>query len=112
MTPAIVIITTIMIIASIIAGFIITREHRNAILGVFTTLGGTVVSIAAAVIFSNYEPVATADNTASDTDMSTLDSVHMLFAEAFTVLIATVPVLLITCIFGAAMHFTKDPLEQ
>ena len=112
MTPAIAIITVVLILISLIAGIVVTRKHRNAILGVFTMLGGTAVSIAAAVIFSNYEPAETPDSAASDANPSVLDDISMLFAEAFNVLILAAPVLLIACIFSVAMHFAKDPLER
>lgn len=112
MTPTIATITAIMILVSIIAGLVITHKYKNLIIGVLAMLGGTAVSITAAVVFSNYEPAAAPDSAASDAEPSVLDDISMLFAEAFNVLIVAAPVLLIACIFGAATHFAKDPLER
>lgn len=112
MTPTIAIITAIMILVSLITGLVIARKYKNLIISVLAMLGGTAVSIAAAVVFSNYEPAAAPDSAASDADPSALDSIRMLFTEAFTVLAAITSVLLLACVFGAAMHFAKDPLER
>lgn len=114
MTTAIVIITGIAVFTSLIIGFVVSYKHDDALAGVRIMIGGTMASIAAAMVFVNYEPAAAPDNTASDVDASVLDSIDATLAEGIAGLVdglnAVMPLLLLGVfglIFGAVLRFAK-----
>lgn len=111
MPTTIVFITGIAILASFIAGYVVTREHENLLLGVLTVFGDTVISIASAIVFSRYTPAITSD-TPPGQDASMLDSVSTLFTEAFTMLAAIAPIILIALGIGGAMQFVKNTSKK
>lgn len=110
MTTTIAIIIGIAIFISFVAGFVVTHEYKNMLLGILTTFGGTAMSIAAVVVFINYEPATASDK--PKPDESTLDAISPLFTEAFNMLAAFAPVILIALVFGAVMQFVKNNSER
>lgn len=117
MTTAIAIITGIAVLTSIIIGFVVGYKHDDKLAGVFTMIGGTMASIATAIVFIRYEPTATPTNTTSDTDTS--NNTSAIFVEGFAGLVdglnAAMPLLLLGVfglIFGAVLRFAKSISER
>ena len=118
MTTVIAIITGIAVLASIIIGFVVSYKYDDVLTGLFTMIGGTMASIATAMVFISYEPdAAPTASTASDADAS--NSTSAILTEGFAGLVdglnAIMPLLLlgvVGLIFGAVLRFAKHISEQ
>ena len=117
MTTVIAIITGIAVLASIIIGFVVSYKYDDVLTGLFTMIGGTMASIATAMVFIRYEPTAAPTDTTSDTDAS--NSTSAILTEGFAGLVdglnAVMPLLLlgiVGLIFGAVLRFAKSISER
>lgn len=100
MQTIILIVALIAVIVAVIAGTAVLHEYNSKTLSVFVIIGGATAAITAAALISNY---AMPQPTQMTHDAGTLDAVNTLFANTFSIVLITAPIVPVSLIISVAV---------